>query len=117
MGTGRGGAPDQRVSSLLSRKFWSSPQQIKHVSRPSRGPAKQVCPNILQFQGFFPSRGGLDLNGTLLPREFDLDERHAHPRPQTGPRAGGEVCKVRGGAREASPGGCQGRAFPEEPDS
>lgn len=52
-----------------------------------------------------------------MPREFNLDERHAHPRPLTGPRAGAAVCKVRGGLGEASPAGGQGRAFPEESDS
>lgn len=66
------------------------------MSLPSRGPAIRSVPIPSSYEAFFffPSREGLDLNGTLVPRElFHLNEvtrPPAAPDPPAPPCPGGQ---------------------------
>ena len=92
---------------------------MKDVSRPNSGHSPNLRLKVFCFF-FFPLQGRPVFEWDPKAREFHLDEETrppAPPRTPPLPHRGAVAGKVRGGARETSPGGGPKSAFPEGPDS
>lgn len=87
------------------------------MSRPNSGHSPNFRLKVCLFFFFFPSRPVFEWDPKA--REFHLDEetRPTPPRTPPLPHRGAAAGKVRGGARETSPGGGPRSAFPKGPDS